>query len=142
MDSTYRLGFTLKLILDTELCKMYGSFIRASRALLGLSQEEFAQLLGVTRSTLVRLENGVAPLKKNLCEAAVDLMKIAGITSLAMDRARHSLVVPSEIDISVNYVLLNSFLKLPRKTEVQSKEKALFGESFVAPLKEKPLRRK
>ena len=143
MESTDKSNTTLKLLLDPDQCLMYGSFIRASRALLGLNQEEFAQFLGITRSTLVRLENGVAPLKKNLCEAAVDLLKTAGIVSKAMDEIRYTPGVATHLDISVNYLrLLSSFLRLPRKTEAQTKVKALFGDDFVAPLKENPLRRK
>lgn len=143
MESTDKANTTLKLLLDPDQCLMYGSFIRASRTVLGLNQEEFAQFLGVTRSTLVRLENGVAPLKKSLCEAAVDLLKSAGINSTAMNEIRYMPGVPTTLDISVNYgTLLNSFLRLPRNTEAQSKVNALFGEGFVAPLKEAPLRRK
>ncbi len=134
---------TLKLLLDPDQCLLYGSFIRASRTILGLSQEEFAEVLGVTRSTLVRLENGIAPLKKSLCEAAVDLLRSAGIESDAMDKVRNAPGVPTTLDISVNYgTLLHSFLRLPRNTEAQAKVEALFGEGFVAPLKETPLRRK
>lgn len=143
MESTDKSNATLKLLIDPDQCLMYGSYIRASRALLGLNQEEFAQVLGITRSTLVRLENGVAPLKKSLCEAAVDLLKTAGIESGAMDEIRYMPGVPTMLDISINYgTLLNSFLRLPRKAEAQTKVKALFGDGFVAPLKENPLRRK
>lgn len=143
MESTDKGNTTLKLLLDPDQCLMYGSFIRASRAVLGLNQEEFAQSLGVTRSTLVRLENGVAPLKKSLCEAAVDLLKTAGIASNAMDEIRYTPGVPTTLDISVNYgTLLHSFLRIPRKAEAQAKIDALFGKGFVAPLKEAPLRRK
>ena len=143
MESTDKGNTTLKLLLDPDQCLLYGSFIRASRSILGLNQEEFAQSLGVTRSTLVRLENGVAPLKKSLCEAAVDLIRTAGIVSKAMDEIRYTPGVPTTLDISVNYgTLLSSFLRLPRKAEAQAKIEALFGEGFVAPLKETPLRRK
>lgn len=143
MESTDKGNTTLKLLLDPDQCLLYGSFIRASRAILGLNQEEFAQSLGVTRSTLVRLENGVAPLKKSLCEAAVDLVKTAGIVSKAMVEIRYAPGVPTTLDISVNYgTLLSSFLRLPRNAEAQAKIEALFGQGFVAPLKETPLRRK
>lgn len=134
---------TLKLLIDPDHCLMYGAFIRASRNLLGLNQGDFAQFLGVTRATLFRLENGVAPLKKSLCEAAVDLLKTAGIESKAMDELRYTIGVPTTLDISVNYgTLLHAFSHLPRNAETQEKIRALFGERFVAPLKETPLRRK
>lgn len=143
MEQKEKLNTTLKLLLDPDQCLLYGTFIRASRTILGLSQEEFAEVLGVTRSTLVRLENGIAPLKKSLCETAVDLLKSAGIESDAMNKVRNALGVPTTLDISVNYgTLLHSFLRLPRNTEAQAKVEALFGEGFVAPLKETPLRRK
>lgn len=121
---------TLKLLFDPDQCLLYGSFIRASRSILGLSQVEFAEVLGVTRTTLVRLENGIAPLKKSLCEAAVDLLKSVGIESEAMVQIRNGSEVPTTLDISVNYA------------EAQVKVKGLFGEGFVSPLKESPLRRK
>lgn len=143
MEHSNQPANTLKLLLDPDQCLMYGSFIRASRTILGLSQEELAKFLGVNRTTLFRLENGVAPLKKSLCEAAVDLLKTAGIRSKAMDEIRYTPGVPPTLDISINYgALLNSFLKLPRRAEAQAKVEALFGEGFVAPLKEAPLRRK
>jgi transcriptional regulator with XRE-family HTH domain len=134
---------TLKLIVDPDQCLLYGAFIRASRALLGLSQEEFRQSLGVSRSTLVRLENGIAPLKKSLCEAAVDVLISAGIKSQAMVEIRFTPGVPTDLDIAVNYgALLNRFLHVPRSAEVQAKLQALFGDDFVAPLKKMPLRKK
>lgn len=134
---------TLKLLFDPDQCLLYGSFIRASRSILGLSQVEFAEVLGVTRTTLVRLENGIAPLKKSLCEAAVDLLKSVGIESETMVQIRNGPGVPTTLDISVNYgTLLHSFLRLPRNTEAQAKMEVLFGEGFVSPLKESPLRRK
>lgn len=143
MERSDKPANTLKLLLDPYQCLMYGAFIRASRMLLGVNQGDFAQFLGVTRPTLFRLENGVAPLKKSLCEAAVDLLKTAGIESKAMEEIRYLPGVPTSLDISVNYgVLLNTFLKLPRNAKAQAKVNALFGEGFVAPLKENPLRRR
>ncbi len=134
---------TPKLILDPDQCLLYGAFIRASRALLGLSQEEFRHSLGISRSTLVRLENGIAPLKKSLCEAAVDVLIAAGIKSQAMVDIRFTPGIPTELDIAVNYIaLLNRFLQVPRTAEAQAKLQALFGTEFVAPLKKMPLRKK
>jgi transcriptional regulator with XRE-family HTH domain len=143
MESTEKLGATLKLLLDPAQCLLYGSYIRASRTILNLNQEEFAQFLGVTRSTLVRLENGVAPLKKSLCEAAIDLLKTAGINSVEMDGLRNTIGVPTTLDINVNLAtLMDSFKRLPRDAKAQAKLESLFGQDFVAPLKKKPLRRK
>lgn len=143
MESTDKSNTTLKLLLDPAQCLLYGSFIRASRTILNLSQEEFAQFLGVTRSTLVRLENGVAPLKKSLCETAVQLLKTAGINSKEMDALKSTVGVPTTLDIAVNLgTLLDSFRRLPRNADAQKKLEALFGLDFVAPLKKKPLRRK
>lgn len=143
MTSTDKTGNTLKLLHDPAQCMFYGSFIRASRTILNLSQEEFAQFLGVSRSTLVRLENGVAPLKKALCETAVELLKTAGISSKEMDGLKGTIGVPTNLDILVNLAtILDSFKRLPRDTKTQAKVEALFGSDFVAPLREKPLRRK
>lgn len=134
---------TLKLLVDPDQCMMYASYIRASRTLLGLNQGDFAQFLGVTKPTLYRLENGVAPLRKSLCETAVDLLKTAGISSKEMDALRGTIGVPTNLDISVNLAtLLDSFRRMPRDADTQKKLEAMFGEGFVAPLKEKPLRRK
>ena len=142
MESSNEAKTTLKLLLDPDQCLMYGSYIRASRAVLGLSQGDFCEFLGVTRSTLVRLENGIAPLKKSLCESAVDVLKSAGIQSLAMDEMRYTPGVPTTLDISINYrALLGRVLRLPKGTKAQIKVNALFGDGFVAPLKEAPLRK-
>ena len=143
MDSSDKVNSTLKLLFDPTQCLLYGSFIRASRTILNLNQEEFARYLGITRSTLVRLENGIAPLKKSLCETAVELLKKAGISSKEMDALRGTIGVPTNLDISVNLAtLLDSFRRMPRDADTQKKLEAMFGEGFVAPLKEKPLRRK
>lgn len=47
---------------DAESCRRYGERIRAVRASLGLSQREFAPLIGTSASRLSSYENGtVAP---------------------------------------------------------------------------------
>lgn len=142
MESSNKASTTRKLLFDPDQCLMYGSYIRASRAILGLSQADFCEFLGVTRSTLVRLENGIAPLKKSLCESAVDVLKTAGIQSQVMDQMRYTPGVQSNLDIYVNYgTILSRVLRLPKGTKAQIKVNALFGDGFKAPLKEAPLRK-
>ena len=134
---------SLKLLFDADQCLLYGTFIKASRGILGLSQDDFSRFLGVSRSTLVRLENGIAPLKKSLCEAAVDLLKTAGIESDEMIDIRYMPGVPSSVNFKVNYqTLFQAFFRLPRDAKTQAKLTALFGDNFVAPLKDVPLRKK
>lgn len=133
---------TSKLLYDPDHCILYGAFVRAARGALGLSQAELAAMLGVTRTTVVRLEQGIAPLRLALCESAVDTLKAAGVSSTAMDQLRHEIGVPTSLDVSINFFkLLNNFLKLPRDAETAKKLESLFGSSYIPTLYRKPLRK-
>jgi DNA-binding XRE family transcriptional regulator len=97
---------TAKLLYDPDHCLLYGAEVRAARGVLGLSQSELADMLGVTRTTVLRLEKGIAPLRLALCESAVDTLKKAGVSSNAMDEIRYTMGVPHSLDISVNFFKL------------------------------------
>ena len=70
-----------KQIVDPDMCAAYGAVVRAGRNALGLSQNGLAAILGVHRTTLVRLEQGTPPLRRGLCVTAVDVLKKAGVAS-------------------------------------------------------------
>ncbi len=134
---------TTKLIFDPDHCLMYGAYVRGVRSALGLSQSALAEMLGVNRTTLLRLEKGQPPLKKALCETAVALLKQAGVQSEAMDSLKTEPGVPTTLDIGINFgALLQSLYQLPKSAEAGVKTEALFGQDYVPPLEQAPLRKK
>ena len=134
---------TTKLIFDPDHCLMYGAYVRGVRSALGLSQGALAEMLGVNRTTLLRLEKGQPPLKKALCETVVELLEQAGVKSEAMDSLRTMSGVPTHLDISINiFALLRSLYQLPKSSPVDVKTKVLFGQDYVPPLEQAPLRKK
>ncbi len=134
---------TTKLIFDPDHCLMYGAYVRGVRSALGLSQGALADMLGVNRTTLLRLEKGQPPLKKALCETAIKVLKKAGVNSEAMDLLTTEPGVPTNLDISINFgALMQSLFELPKSAAVMQKTEALFGQHYVPPLEQSPLRKK
>ena len=134
---------TTKLIFDPDHCLMYGAYVRGVRSALGLSQSALAEMLGVNRTTLLRLEKGQPPLKKALCETVVELLKQAGVQSEAMDSLKTEPGVPTNLDISIKFgALMHSLYQLPKSAAVNVKTEALFGQDNVPPLEQAPLRKK
>jgi DNA-binding XRE family transcriptional regulator len=134
---------TTKLIFDPDHCLMYGAYVRGVRSALGLSQSALAEMLGVNRTTLLRLEKGQPPLKKALCETAVEVLKKAGVQSEAMDSLITEPGVPTTLDIGINFgALMHSLYQLPKSAAVDAKTEALFGQNYVPPLEQAPLRKK
>ena len=68
-----------KVIHDPDQCLLYGAFVRAGRNALNLSQDQLALMLGINRTTLVRLEKGIPPFKRSLCLSMVEVFKKIGI---------------------------------------------------------------
>jgi len=131
-----------KLLVEEDLCQMYGAYVRGARSALGLSQSALAEMLGVNRTTLLRLEKGLPPLRKALCQATVEILKKAGVNSLAMDTLMTTPGCPKVLDIGIDMVILvNSFFDLPKTSTVDAKTEALFGQNYVAPLRKMPLRK-
>ena len=69
-----------KQIHDPDVCLAFGAYVRAARNALSLSQTALAEMLGVHRTTLVRLEKGSPPLKRGLCVSAVAFLTKAGVS--------------------------------------------------------------
>jgi DNA-binding XRE family transcriptional regulator len=76
-----------KVVRDPDQCMLGGAYVCAVRNALGMSQGDLAAILGVTRTTLTRLEQGLPPLKMALCKTALEVFKEAGVSSMAMDDA-------------------------------------------------------
>lgn len=132
---------SLKAFNDPETCLAYAAFIRGSRSLLGLSQEDFSQILGVERTTVVRLEKGKPPLKRELCRAAVELLAKAGIKPKDMTQLESQLGFVGMVELDLNMgKLVADYLNLPKNTSLEAKQLALFGSNFKPPLSERPLR--
>ena len=122
---------------------MYGAYVRGVRSALGLSQSALADMLGVNRTTLLRLEKGQPPLKKALCETVVELLKQAGVQSNAMSSLKTEPGVTTTLDININFgTLMHSLYQLPKSAAVDAKTEALFGQDYVPPLEQAPLRKK
>ena len=53
--------------------------LRAGRAIIGMTQEELAQLLGIAKSTLARAETIAAPVKADIYFKALRIFKQKGV---------------------------------------------------------------
>ena len=116
----------------------------AVRNALGMSQRDLAAILGVTRTTLTRLEQGVPPLKALLCRTALEVFKEAGVSSAAMEDVLYiGAGLPVSLDISIE---INHLLKMRSQTvksaTTADKTTLLLGEDFIPPLEQSPLRKK
>ena len=133
-----------KLIHDPDLCMISGAIVCGIRNALGISQTDLADLLGATRSTVVRLEQGTPPLKVALCRSALEVFKEAGVVSHALeDIVFIGSGYPAVIDISIEFHHLKNLReKLLQNKSSDGVGKLLLGDQFNPPLKAKPLRRK
>lgn len=133
-----------KVLRDPDVCLMWGAFVSAARNAMGLSQNELAAIMGVTRATIVRLEQGIAPLRTVLCVTAYEIFKEAGIESeAAKDLSTGLGGVPVALDLSFEFQrlkIIRAKTIKPDAPEIKAKE--IMGEDFVPPLEQMPLRRK
>jgi transcriptional regulator with XRE-family HTH domain len=123
---------------------MWGAYVCAVRNALGMSQRDLAAILGVTRTTLTRLEQGVPPLKAPLCRTALEVFKEAGVSSAAMEDVLYiGAGLPVSLDISIE---INHLRKMRSQTAkaatAADKATMLLGEGFTPPLEQAPLRKK
>ncbi len=123
---------------------LWGAYVCAVRNALGMSQGDLAAILGVTRTTLTRLEQGVPPLKMALCKTAFGVFKEAGVSSTAMDEA--ALIgagLPVALDIKFEIHHLRKMRSQTAKAATAAdKATMLLGEGFTPPLEQAPLRKK
>ena len=133
-----------KVFRDPAHCMMWGAYVCAVRNALGMSQSDLAAILGVTRTTLTRLEQGIPPLKAPLCRTALEVFKEAGVKSASMDDVL--LIgsgIPTSLDISIE---IHHLLKMRSQTVMSAttanKKSLLLGDDFVPPLEQSPLRKK
>lgn len=133
-----------KQITDPDMCAAYGAVVRAGRNALGMSQNGLAAILGVHRTTLVRLEQGTPPLRRGLCLTAVDVLKKAGVACEALA------IQTGTGQFNDGSVLLTISADAIKKAQ-QGIEGLVHGDDlsahflghgFVPPLEEKPLRKK
>lgn len=134
-----------KLIHDPDECLVIGAFVRAGRNALGLSQTALAHMLGVHRTTILRLEKGAAPLKRGLCETAIEVLGKAGVINAAPQQrdTQGRAGGARDIQMTVAFDSLRRAQRLIESGEAESDfGRLLLGEDFVPPLEEKPLRKK
>ncbi len=130
-----------KQIQNSDQCLLYGAFVRGARCFLGLSQDEFAKMIGVERTTLLRLEKGESPLKSSLCQSAVEVLAKAGIASNDLLDLRDSASTPNTIVVSLDFEHLSkNFFGLTKSADIEEKMQALLGLGYRPPLSEQPLR--
>ena len=133
-----------KQIHDPDVCLAFGAYVRAARNALSLSQTALAEMLGVHRTTLVRLEKGSPPLKRGLCVSAVAVLTKAGVScnGLSTDKGYAQ---EQDQTLMVEFKF-SSLQKAQRAMEDGLSDSELpailLGADFVAPLEAKPLRRK
>jgi DNA-binding XRE family transcriptional regulator len=133
-----------KLIQDTDTCKALGCYVRAGRNALGLSQADLADLLGVNRTTLLRLEKGIAPLRSALCLSAVEVLRRLGATSeqielLVAGKGR----VTETINFSIDFLAMKQTQEIAEtRAASQGGIVSLLGTEYIPPLVIAPLRKK
>jgi DNA-binding XRE family transcriptional regulator len=133
-----------KLIADPDVCKAMGCYVRSARNALSLSQHTFSALLGVNRTTLLRLEKGSCPLRTALCVSALQVLSRLGARSDLIER------VLLERGQAVEVIdLLIDFASMKRSQEVADSPESeaervlgLLGQAYVPPLVAHPLRKK
>jgi DNA-binding XRE family transcriptional regulator len=133
-----------KQITDPDMCAAYGAVVRADRNALGISQNGLAAILGVHRTTLVRLEQGTPPLRRGLCLTAVDVLKKAGVACETLE------IQTGTGKFNDGELLLTITADAVRKAQqgiegiIPSADLSahFLGDGFVPPLEEKPLRKK
>lgn len=134
-----------RLIHDGEACQAIGCHVRAARSALGLNQAQLAELLGVNRTTLLRLEKGTAPLRFALCLGAVDVLGVLGARSPQIE---HLLAGRSSVgetfDLTVNFESMKRTQEMAEVEWAKSQRglAALLGDEYVPPLVVSPLRKK
>jgi len=133
-----------KVFRDPDQCMIWGAYVCAVRNAIGMSQSELAAILGVTRTTLTRLEQGVPPLKAPLCRTALEVFKEAGVSSKAMDDVLYTgSELPTSLDISIEiHHLLKMRSQKVKAATAAEKAVLLLGEGFIPPLEQRPLRKK
>lgn len=133
-----------KQITDASLCAAYGTLVRAGRNALGISQNALASILGVHRTTLVRLEQGVPPLRTGLCLSALEVLKKAGVECLTPEMEQGIGLRPATgLNLAISS---EAIAKAQQVIDQQMTNEAvaehLLGTTFTPPLAEKPLRKK
>lgn len=133
-----------KLIQDSDACKAIGCYVRAARNALSLSQRDVAELLGVNRTTLLRLEKGISPLRFALCLSAVKVLGRLGAESEQIEN-----LVSGQGRVTDTIYFTVDFQAMKRSQALAEQEFAaqggiasLLGEEYVPPLVLTPLRKK
>lgn len=94
--------------------------LRTGRVAIGWNQQEFAQKLGVAKSTIARVETLEMSPKADLVTRAMRLFREAGVEI--------DLYKPTEISISINGLAINEgIFKLRDETRRRSDRKGIVG---------------
>ena len=147
MESDKDLSFPqTKLVQDSDVCKAMGCYVRAARNALGLSQQKLSELLGVNRTTILRLEKGTAPLRFALCLSAIELLSRLGARSVQIEKlaTEGKIPVDTAIDLSVDFASMKRLQSLADSKLGQGSKGAfpILGKDHIPPLMKSPLRKK
>lgn len=104
--------------------------LRVGRAALGISQADFAELLGIAKSTLARAETVVAPLKTDSYLKALKFFKEGGV--------QIDMLASDDIEIAVTPVAMQNELKSAEEREALNLERLrIHGKALRALAAEK-----
>lgn len=131
-----------KQITDPDMCAAYGAVVRAGRNALGMSQNGLAAILGVHRTTLVRLEQGTPPLRRGLCLTAVDVLKKAGVACETLATGTGQFIDGSLLLTISADAIKKAQQGIEGLVDGDDLSAHFLGDGFVPPLEEKPLRKK
>lgn len=135
----------IKQVQDSDTCAAVGCYVRAARSALGLNQATLAELLGVNRTTLLRLEKGAAPLRLALCLSAIEVLSQLGAKSESIENIVLGVTkVEETLPLMIDF---ESMQAIQIAVEAQNDKyqqgiASLLGDDFVPPLLQTPLRRK
>lgn len=133
-----------KQITDPYICAAYGALVRAGRNALGISQNGLAAILGVHRTTLVRLEQGTPPLRIGLCLSAVAVLKQTGVVCETLEIQTSS---GQANERGIQLTISSDAIKKAQQAidgsiAAENQTRHFLGEGFLPPLEESPLRKK
>lgn len=135
----------VKQVQDSDTCAAVGCYVRAARSALGLNQATLAELLGVNRTTLLRLEKGAAPLRLALCLSAIEVLSQLGAKSESIEAIVLGLIkVQETLPLVIDFESMRA-TQAAAEGQVDKYQQgiaSLLGDDFVPPLLQTPLRRK
>ena len=133
-----------KLLVDPDACKAIGCYVRSARSALSVSQNTFSELLGVNRTTLLRLERGACPLKTALCVSALHVLERLGVRSELIEHVVFDQGQRVQfIDLLIDFGCMKRLHEVAGSPNPKGRRLVdVLGKAYVPPLANSPLRKK